>query len=68
MVIQEFATSTASNVLPMAALSGNGPVASVQSSVAEFYNGKTVFITGGTGFMGKVTRFKFELHFVNNEI
>lgn len=38
----------------MASLSGNGPVASVQSSVAEFYNGKTVFITGGTGFMGKV--------------
>ncbi|KAG5899575.1 hypothetical protein JTB14_022905 [Gonioctena quinquepunctata] len=24
------------------------------SSVSEFYNGKTVFITGGTGFMGKV--------------
>ncbi|CAH1164707.1 unnamed protein product [Phaedon cochleariae] len=23
-------------------------------SVSEFYNGKTVFITGGTGFMGKV--------------
>lgn len=23
-------------------------------SVGEFYNGKTVFITGGTGFMGKV--------------
>lgn len=24
------------------------------SSVSDFYNGKTVFITGGTGFMGKV--------------
>ncbi|XP_017781377.1 PREDICTED: putative fatty acyl-CoA reductase CG5065 [Nicrophorus vespilloides] len=24
------------------------------TSVADFYNGKTVFITGGTGFMGKV--------------
>ncbi|KAK9738269.1 Male sterility protein [Popillia japonica] len=23
-------------------------------SVSDFYNGKTVFITGGTGFMGKV--------------
>lgn len=23
-------------------------------SVSEFYNGKTIFITGGTGFMGKV--------------
>ena len=26
----------------------------LQMSVPEFYNGKTVFITGGTGFMGKV--------------
>ncbi len=25
-----------------------------ESSIAEFYNGKTVFITGATGFMGKV--------------
>lgn len=24
------------------------------SNIAEFYNGKTVFITGATGFMGKV--------------
>ena len=24
------------------------------SSIAEFYKGKTVFITGATGFMGKV--------------
>lgn len=27
---------------------------SSNSSVSEFYNGKTIFITGGTGFMGKV--------------
>lgn len=26
----------------------------IQTSVPDFYNGKTVFITGGTGFMGKV--------------
>lgn len=26
----------------------------IQSSVSDFYSGKTVFITGGTGFMGKV--------------
>ena len=25
-----------------------------ETSIAEFYNGKTVFITGATGFMGKV--------------
>lgn len=25
-----------------------------QTNVADFYNGKNVFITGGTGFMGKV--------------
>ncbi|EFA04974.1 Putative fatty acyl-CoA reductase CG5065-like Protein [Tribolium castaneum] len=29
-------------------------VCSSHTGVAEFYNGKTVFITGGTGFMGKV--------------
>lgn len=29
-------------------------VPSVQNSVSDFYIGKTVFITGGTGFMGKV--------------
>lgn len=26
----------------------------VPTSVSDFYHGKTVFITGGTGFMGKV--------------
>lgn len=26
----------------------------VATTVTEFYHGKTVFITGGTGFMGKV--------------
>lgn len=26
----------------------------IQTSVGDFYAGKTVFITGGTGFMGKV--------------
>ena len=26
------------------------------SAVAEFYTGKTVFITGATGFMGKVSQ------------
>lgn len=30
------------------------PVTSCSSNVSEFYNGKTIFITGGTGFMGKV--------------
>lgn len=30
------------------------PVTNCYSSVSEFYNGKTIFITGGTGFMGKV--------------
>lgn len=25
-----------------------------ESSIAEFYKGRTVFITGATGFMGKV--------------
>lgn len=25
-----------------------------ETGIAEFYNGKTVFITGATGFMGKV--------------
>jgi FlaA1/EpsC-like NDP-sugar epimerase len=25
-----------------------------QSKVQEFYNGKTIFITGASGFMGKV--------------
>lgn len=37
----------------MAAAIQNG-VCTTHTSVAEFYNGKTVFITGGTGFMGKV--------------
>lgn len=26
------------------------------SPVQEFYKGQTIFITGGTGFMGKVTK------------
>ncbi|KAJ8978354.1 hypothetical protein NQ317_002663 [Molorchus minor] len=30
------------------------PGTNPETSVSEFYNGKTVFITGGTGFMGKV--------------
>ncbi|CAH1107531.1 unnamed protein product [Psylliodes chrysocephalus] len=36
----------------MAAL--NNSSASYSSSVSDFYNGKTLFITGCTGFMGKV--------------
>jgi hypothetical protein len=28
-----------------------------KSEIAEFYNGRSVFITGGTGFMGKVRLF-----------
>ncbi len=24
-------------------------------SISEFYNGRSIFITGGTGFMGKVS-------------
>ncbi|XP_076255537.1 fatty acyl-CoA reductase 1-like [Rhynchophorus ferrugineus] len=57
MVTQEFpsGSSSATNVVSMAAFSSNVTANSaVQSSVADFYNGKTVFITGGTGFMGKV--------------
>ena len=29
-------------------------MAATKSVISEFYRGKTVFITGGTGFMGKV--------------
>ncbi|XP_050292855.1 putative fatty acyl-CoA reductase CG5065 [Anthonomus grandis grandis] len=55
MVIQGFVSSTNCNSIPMAAFSTTGPVVTaVQGSVSDFYNGKTVFITGGTGFMGKV--------------
>lgn len=25
--------------------------------IPQFYNGRSIFITGGTGFMGKVSRF-----------
>ncbi|XP_032678741.1 fatty acyl-CoA reductase wat isoform X2 [Odontomachus brunneus] len=32
----------------------NSPVNEKLSSVQEFYNGQSVFITGGTGFMGKL--------------
>ena len=31
------------------------------SPVVEFYNNKTVFITGATGFMGKVTEIFLKL-------
>ncbi|CAG9767884.1 unnamed protein product [Ceutorhynchus assimilis] len=55
MVIQEFPSGTSSAAkVSMAAFSTNGPMVSVQGTVPDFYNGKTVFITGGTGFMGKV--------------
>ena len=27
--------------------------------VAEFYAGKSIFVTGGTGFIGKVTKYLF---------
>ncbi|KAH1018222.1 hypothetical protein HUJ05_006034 [Dendroctonus ponderosae] len=58
MVIQEFPSSSSSSgasiIPPMAALHSNGPMMATHGSVANFYNGKTVFITGGTGFMGKV--------------
>ena len=40
---------------------------SMGSPVEEFYKGKTVFITGATGFMGKVVEagsFSFPLFFV----
>lgn len=30
-------------------------------SVPEFYNGKSIFITGATGFMGKVAHFYFSI-------
>lgn len=32
-------------------------------SIPEFYDGRSIFITGGTGFMGKVS--KFQLKFVS---
>lgn len=39
----------------MAAIEVQNALPSIaQNSVADFYNGKNVFITGGTGFMGKV--------------
>lgn len=38
----------------MAAIELQNTLPTIQMSVGEFYNGKTVFITGGTGFMGKV--------------
>lgn len=38
----------------MASLEVQNAIPSLQVSVSDFYNGKTVFITGGTGFMGKV--------------
>lgn len=41
------------NIDEMSAL--QNPVTNCSGSeVSEFYNGKTIFITGGTGFMGKV--------------
>jgi FlaA1/EpsC-like NDP-sugar epimerase len=41
------------------------------SPVASFYEGKTVFITGATGFMGKVTMlhkmvFLYDCHSAKN--
>lgn len=38
----------------MASLEVQNAVPTLHVSVSDFYNGKTVFITGGTGFMGKV--------------
>ena len=32
------------------------PAAPAASQVAQFYSGKTVFLTGATGFMGKVNK------------
>ncbi|GJQ78030.1 hypothetical protein Trydic_g2376 [Trypoxylus dichotomus] len=42
------------NTQNMASLEVQNAIPTLQVSVSEFYNGKTVFITGGTGFMGKV--------------
>ncbi|KRT82852.1 dehydrogenase, partial [Oryctes borbonicus] len=42
------------NTQNMASLEVQNAIPTLQASVGEFYNGKTVFITGGTGFMGKV--------------
>lgn len=36
-----------------------GPGSQDYIPVAEFYADKSVFVTGGTGFMGKVSRFMF---------
>lgn len=34
-------------------------------SVPEFYAGKTVFITGGTGFLGKVSNNSFKISHID---
>lgn len=36
-------------------LSGAGASGSSAMTVAQFYTGRSIFITGGTGFMGKVS-------------
>lgn len=46
--------NTSSKSKNMAAIEVHNALPTIQTSVGEFYNGKTVFITGGTGFMGKV--------------
>lgn len=43
------------NALPTIETGGGGAGSNgIITGVSEFYHGKTVFITGGTGFMGKV--------------
>lgn len=47
-------TKPSSTTDKMASMGVQSALPTIQSSVSEFYCGKTVFITGGTGFMGKV--------------
>ncbi|XP_060534283.1 putative fatty acyl-CoA reductase CG5065 [Cylas formicarius] len=56
MVIQRRATSSQVNsgIVAMSAIPHANGTAASASAIAEFYDSKTVFITGGTGFMGKV--------------
>lgn len=47
-------TNSASANDRMASMEVQSALPTIQTSVSDFYSGKTVFITGGTGFMGKV--------------
>ena len=42
-------------------MSEEGDIPDQESKIGTFYAGKSVFITGATGFMGKVRRLKLFL-------